>query len=166
MNDVSTSSLDLEQWVRYLPSSRMIYPAQTHNRAKYMFWRLYTPLHPFMRDAALALGIVHHEGRQDFLLGTLAPGQTVREFVSHCITLGYGNHFVAWRDQGEVISLRYVKDFVSQYHLRIFEDGEVRGHYEYTPECHPILHMKEIGQEDRRQTFFEHLGDRIIRANN
>ena len=82
--------------------------------------------------------------------------------MSHCILKGYGNHFVAWREKGEVVSLRYTTDFAYQYHLRVFEDGEVRGHFEYTPECYPISHMKMVGLEDRRHIFFEHLEDKIV----
>jgi hypothetical protein len=159
----SDTAQALEGWVKHLPSSRMAYPDRADHWAKYGFWRLYTPLHPYVRDGALAAGIVRHIGRQDFLLGHIAPGQSVRDFVAHCIEQGYGNHFIAWRDEGELVSLRFVEDFVYQYHLRVFKDGEVRGHYEYTPECHPVLHMKEIGLEDRRHVFYGHLGDRILR---
>ena len=141
----------------------MVYPRELKHQIKYIFWRLYTPFHPLVRDTALALGIVHHEGRQDYLLGTIAPGLTVREFITHCIDQGYGNHFIAWHDTGELVSLRYVENFVYQYHLRVFENGEVRGHYEYTPECYPRRHMKGVNQEDRRDVFYAHLGERLVR---
>lgn len=45
---------------------------------------------------------------------------------------------------------------------RVFADGEVRGHYEYTPECAPLSHMKKIGMEDRRHEFLALMSDRII----
>ncbi|RJQ35165.1 hypothetical protein C4568_01600 [Candidatus Parcubacteria bacterium] len=150
----------LESWLRELPSSQMVYPRQLHHRIKYLFWRVYTPYHPFLRDTALALGIVKHEGRQNFLLGHITP-EAIPEFIARCVERGYGNHFVAWNDDGQLASLRIVEDFERQYHLRIFEDGEVRGHYEYTPECYPILHLREIGLEDRRHIFNEHIGDLI-----
>src|SRR5262249_29271673 len=94
----------LESWIRALPASRMTYPAEIYNRAKYLFWRFYTPYHSRLRDMALASGIIHHEGRQDFLLGKVAPGETLKSFISHCIDKGYGNHFIAWHDEGEVVS--------------------------------------------------------------
>ena len=153
----------IESWVRGLPASRMVRPARARHLPKYAFWRLYTPLHPLVRDSVVATGLVRPGGRKDFLLGYVAPGQTIKEFVSYLVDKGYGNHFVAWHDEGQVVSLRYVEDFVYQYHVRVFEDGEVRGHYEYTPECHPVLHLKEIGLQDRREFFYRHLGDRIVR---
>lgn len=149
-------------WAKTLPPSRMVYPDGFVPRLKYFMWRAYTPFHPFFRDLLLALRIIQHStDRQDFLLGKIAPQQTMRGFISFLIEKGYGNHFVAWKDDGEVMSLRFVKDFVYQYHLRIFEDGEVRGHYEYTPESHPILHLQEKYMSERRSEFLQLLGDRI-----
>ncbi len=165
----SLSDISLQNWVKSLPASPMIYPDSFNDRLKYFFWRLYTPLHPLVRDAMLAVGIgsqsdTYPGGRQPYLLGTLAPGQRVQDFVSYMIGQGFGNHFIAWKDRGQVVSLRYMDDFKYQYHLRVFEDGEVRGHYEYTPECHPVLHMKMEGVpfEPRREKFLELIGDRIV----
>lgn len=154
----------LKKQIRSLPYSRMVYPKSRKDRAKHLFWTLYTPLHPLVRDVALCVGIVQHKGRQPFLLGTLAPGQSIEELLSFLVSRGFANHFVAWRDDGELVSLRYVEDFTYQYHLRIFKDGEVRAHYEYTPECRPGLHMRNIGMEPRREYFLNLLGNRIVEA--
>jgi hypothetical protein len=151
-----------------LPASRMIYPNTILDRAKYLFWRCYTPFHPFFRDLAIATGLVSLERkiarwgrRQDFLLGSIAPQETLRGVVEHLIANGYANHFVAWEDDGEVVSLRYVENFRYQYHIRIFEDGEIRAHYEHTPECCPFRHFKAFGLEERREEFLKLLGDKI-----
>jgi hypothetical protein len=147
----------------------MVYPDSFGDRLKYFFWRLYTPLHPLVRDSLLVVGIgsqsdTYPGGRQPYLLGTLAPGISVQDFVSSMLAQGFGNHFIAWKDRGQIVSLRYMDDFKYQYHLRVFEDGEVRGHYEYTPECHPVLHMKMVGVpfEPRREEFMRFIGDRIV----
>jgi len=86
----------------------------------------------------------------------------VEDFVEYLGTQGFFNHFIAWRDSGEIVSVRRPVSFEWQYHLRIFADGEVRGHYEYTPESHPVWHMREVGQEERREEFLEFLGDWIV----
>ncbi|OHA27068.1 MAG: hypothetical protein A3C06_01040 [Candidatus Taylorbacteria bacterium RIFCSPHIGHO2_02_FULL_46_13] len=151
-----------KKWFSSLPASRMAYPDTLANRLKYAFWRFYTPCHPYVRDAVISLGIVRHVGRQNFILGTVAPHLTLKEFTSFLISQGYGNHFVAWEDEGEIVSLRYVKDFTHQYHLRVFKDREVRAHYEYTPECYPILHLKEKHFEPRSEEFLMLLGDTIV----
>ncbi len=161
MNSEAKELLDGSSF-RDLPYSAMIYPRSLRDRAKYVFWRVYTPYHPFVRDTALALGVVRHEGRQHFLLGKVAPHISIQEFVERLVAQGFGNHFVAWEDEGELVSLRYVEDFKCQYHLRVFKDGEVRAHYEYTPECYPILHLREVGIEARRDDFLRMLGDTIM----
>ncbi len=150
------------RWVHELPSSRMVFPETFWQRAKYMFWRFYTPYHPLVRDTALALGIVHHAGRQHYLIGRIAPEHTLQGVIAFLISQGFANHFIAWKDDGEVVSLRFVADFSHQYHIRLFIDGEVRAHYEYTPECRPIYHLTEVGQESRREFFTDLLKGIII----
>ena len=160
--DSTLTSADLLAWINSLPYSHIVYPESTVNKIKYFFWRLYTPLHSPLRNTLMHLGILRHSTRQNFLLGKIAPDQTVQDFVSFLIERGYGNHFVAWRDKGELLSLRRLDGFECQYHLRVFEDGEVRGHYEYTPECYPLWHFRAVDQEDRRGEFLDLLGDKII----
>lgn len=156
--------VSLDIWEKTLPKSRMVYPSNFANWFKYGFWRMYTPMHPFFRDLALTTGIVHHSGRQNFLVGRVAPGQTLEDIVNFLLSHGYGNHFIAWKDDGELVSLRKVVGFEKQYHIRIFDDGEIRGHFEYTPECYPILHIKAVDQLDCRDEFRSLLGDRITPA--
>lgn len=142
----------------------MVYPEAPHDQLKYWFWRFYTPIHPLVRDISSRVGISKlliwcvvpegkETGRQDFLLGTLRSDYSVREFVSFLITQGFGNHFVAWKDSDELVSLRRTIDFKYQYHIRIFNDGEVRCHYEFTPEYRPMRHLIRIGFEDRTPEF-------------
>jgi hypothetical protein len=164
-----TPHTSLKSWAKSLPASAMVFPDSLGDRLKYFFWRLYTPVHPLLRDASVALGLVNHierypQGRQPYTLGTIVPEMTIQDFVAYLITKGFGNHFIAWEDAGQVVSLRYMDDFKYQYHLRVFTDREVRGHYEYTPECHPVLHMKtkDVPFEARRDFFLNMIGDKII----
>lgn len=161
-------ALSFKEWIKTLPASSMVYPDSFLDRLKYLFWRLYTPWHPIVRDTYAAIfgsqSDLFPGGRQPYVLGKVAPGVSMREFVEHLLKQGFGNHFTAWEDNGQVVSLRYMKDFKYQYHLRVFEDGEVRGHYEYSPECHPVLHMRMEGVpfESRRDEFLAWLGDTIV----
>lgn len=140
----------------------MVRPRELHHRIKYHFWRVYTPYHSYVRDSITAIAPMRTRKRQPYLLGHIAPRTSVEKFVAHLVKQSYAYHRVAWLDDGEVVSLRRVEDFIFQYHIRIFEDGEVRAHYEYTPECHPISHLLEIGHEDRREEFFKEFGDHVI----
>jgi len=55
------------------------------------------------------------------------------------------NHF-AYVDRGELYSLRRLKFSIAmrlwQLHVRIFEDGEIWGHYEITPEADIFAHLR------------------------
>ena len=143
----------IKKWVRSLPRSKMVFPKTLDERARYLVWKICAPIHPYLRDLFLLTGLMKHEGRQNYLLGRLTPEHSVEKLVDHLIENGYGNHFLAWKDDDEILGLRSVVSFQHQYHLRIFEDGEVRGHFEYTPECHPFKHLRKIGQEARREEF-------------
>ncbi|MBI4095003.1 MAG: hypothetical protein HY435_02315 [Candidatus Liptonbacteria bacterium] len=132
--------------------------------AKQAAWYAVYPVFPYFRDGLLALGVISHEGRDGYLLGRLAPRKTAEGLAGYLATHGFRNHFVAWVEEGEALGLRLRKNFEYQYHLRIFKDGEVRGHYELTPECHPILHYRERGMEDRREDFLKFLGDWVVPA--
>lgn len=150
--------------LKRIPHARPVFPDHPLDQLKYFFWRVITPIHPYIRDLLLYMRVLRHQGRQNYLLGRLAPGETMEGFVEFLLQKGYGNHFVAWTDEDQMLSLRYVEDFKYQYHIRIFNDGEVRGHFEYTTECHPLLHIQEIGLEDRREEFLALFGHRVIPA--
>jgi len=143
----------VETWIKQLPRSRVAYPQDARDQLMYWCFKAYTPFHKPVRATSLALGLLKHEGRGDFLLGTLDAKHSMRDFVSFLVGHGFANHFITWKEEGEFVSLRRTTGFKYQYHVRIFTDGEVRGHFEYTPECHPILHIREIGVEDRTDEF-------------
>lgn len=148
----------------HIADSVLPYPEGAWERTKYYFWRLITPGYTFGRDLLLSSGFIHHEGRQNYLFGHLRPDRKLEDFLKHIAGHGFGNHFIAWTDDGEVASLRLLDGFKWQYHLRVFSDGEVRGHYEHTPEAHPIRHLKEVGMKPDFETFLRFLGDWIIPA--
>ncbi len=124
-------------------------------------WRVITPVFPYVRDGLLELGIIHHTGRQKYPLGWIRHGKNKQELIEHLARNGFSNHFVAWVDADESVSLRKCDGFHSQYHLRIFNDGEVRGHYERTPEAYPFAHFLERMMEARREEFLEILEEWI-----
>jgi hypothetical protein len=142
----------------------MIYPDTFFEKILYWIWKLYTPFHPYVRDFATAIRVVSHEGRQDFLIGKIDPTREVRDLVAHLVDQGFANHFIAWKDTDELVSLRKPDGFRNQYHIRIFIDGEVRCHYEYTPEYRPIQHLIQTGFEERTEEFKAILGDWIVSA--
>jgi len=150
------------------PPKAKVRPQSVRHWPKFVFWRIATPFHPILRDVSVKLGIVDfeqfldHKGRQKFLVGTIAPEHSVETLVEHLTGSGYGHNQVAWTDSGEVASLRLPDGFRYQYHIRIFSDGEVRAHYEYTPEAHPLKHYYEVDMEERRDYFLGLMQDFIV----
>lgn len=151
----------------------MVYPDAPHDQLKYWFWKFYTPFHPLVRGFSSTIGVSKlltwcvvpegkETGRQDFLVGTLDPSRSTREFVSFLVSQGFTNHFVAWKDFDELVSLRRLVDFRHQYHIRVFRDGEVRCHYEFTPEYRPVQHLIRVGFEDRTDEFRNLVQDWIL----
>ncbi|HYD91475.1 MAG TPA: hypothetical protein VEA37_08315, partial [Flavobacterium sp.] len=104
--------------------------------------------------------IWHKKGRQNYHVGWLAKGKTLEELKQHLHDKwGFGNHFIAWVDEDQVLSWRKLMDFKDQYHLRVYKDGEIRGHYEFTPEAHPIEHFEEKGEREAKEDFLKFLGE-------
>jgi len=135
------------------------------DKIKLKFWHyiygFFLPVQKFL----LKYGIIHHQSqRQKYHIGWLAPSKTLEDLKMHLHSRwGFGNHFVAWTDTGQVLSWRKLDDFQDQYHLRVFKDGEIRGHFEFTPEAHPIEHLLEKGEIDKREDFIKFLDDFVVK---
>ncbi|MEI7810050.1 MAG: hypothetical protein WCI41_00635 [bacterium] len=128
---------------------------------KHNFWKsIYRFFIPIQKKL-LHLGVVKHsDERQRYLLGWLTQGKTLEDLKKHLDEKwNFGNNIVAWVDHGQVLGWRKLIDFHHQYHLRVFKDGEIRGHFEYTPEARPWAHFLEKGEEERRGDFLGFLGD-------
>ncbi len=124
---------------------------------KQAFFELLKPGFPLVRDIGAWLGFVTPDPfRQRFPLGYLKEGTDVSLFIAHLKKHKFMYQRMAWIDPDEVLGMRKLddKDPRYQYHVRVFIDGEVRGHYEKTPEDFPMDHLNEIGLEDRTEEFF------------
>jgi len=135
------------------------------DRIKQKIWRFIYRSFLKIQEALLKWHIIqHNKERQRYHIGWLAPGKTLSDLKLHLHSKwGFGNHFVAWKDKGQVLSWRKLADFNDQYHLRVFEDGEIRGHFEFTPEGHPIDHLTERGEEPRLLDFLKFLDDFVVK---
>ncbi|HEX5429709.1 MAG TPA: hypothetical protein VFX17_01345 [Patescibacteria group bacterium] len=118
-----------------------------------IIYRIIEPIFPYVRDALLACGIIHHHGRQRYPVGFLEKNKNAQEFENYLGRLGFRKNKIAWKDEGEILGMRKLDGFDFCYHIRIFSDGEVRGHYERTVESNAWNHFFEIGMEPRTQDF-------------
>ncbi len=81
--------------------------------------------------------------RQPFLIGKLCSIEMAAHMIAQLKIEGFEHIHLAWEDAGQVATLRKLLNDERQLHLRIFEDGEVRGHVEYAPESRPFDHLLE-----------------------
>lgn len=103
-----------------------------------------------------------HNFRQKHLLGHLNSNFNRESLERMLKQNSFENALIAWRDPGEVLSMRKIDKGVFQYHIRLFIDGEIRGHYEYSPESHPFDHFFEVVFEPATDFFRALLGDYLI----
>ena len=116
--------------------------------AKKIFWKLFYPFFPTVRDAWVAMGLVSHDIRQPYLYGHLKTTAAKEDLRRQLEAEGFANDYVAWVDPDEILNMRKVVDGIYQYHVRLFVDGEVRAHHEFTAESHPFRHLYDIGLSD------------------
>ncbi len=124
------------------------------SRYQNWFWSVIYTILPKFTAFIQAVGI--HRFRQSFVIGHLREDKTPEDFSKHLRSKGYSKAFMAWIDPGEVLSLRKIVHKKFQYHIRLFRDGEIRGHYEYTPEGNPIGHLYETIFQNPKD-YFHHL---------
>ena len=131
------------------------------DKIKQKIWHFIYKFFPTLQKDLLKWHLIWHDkGRQKHHIGWLAPGKTLEGLKKHLHDKwGFGNHFIAWVDDGQVLGWRQLADFKCQYHLRVFSDGEIRGHFEFTPEAHPLEHFEEKGQREAKDDFLKFLGD-------
>jgi len=118
-----------------------------------------TPFFPFFRDTARFFGYKPFPPRQEFHIGYLAEHHDKNSFFKFLSEKGFTINRIAWVDDDEILSVRFLESFEYQYHLRLFKDNEVRGHHELTPEFSPLGHLKGLGAVARTEKFLEFIGE-------
>lgn len=143
----------------------------TRTMRQFLFQLLVEPFFPFIQWFGRITGIAKEaktlEGenrRQPYLVGRLLPGTRVEDAEALLKSKGFYMHRAAYADPGQVVSMRKLDDEnpKRQYHIRIFSDSEVRGHYEWTPEDNFIAHMNETVRDERHDDFMRFVGSLIV----
>jgi len=122
-------------------------------------WKFGYFIYPYARRFVLRSGLIKHTRRQPFRIGWI--GGKIDDVKKHLKKEGYEDDPLAWVDPGEFISMRIRinrksqpdKEGKFQYHIRVFNDGEVKAHYEYAPEGNPLYHYYEHIFRPRRNYF-------------
>ncbi len=126
------------------------------------FWSFFLyPIFPYVEHFFV---FIHKRTRQRFHIGWLSPETTLEAMKEHLSKkYGFGNHFIAWEDPGQILSWRKLDGFEYQFHLRVFADGEIRGHYEKTPEASPLKHFFEKGERSCNKAMRAFLGPHVTK---
>ncbi|MSR78984.1 MAG: hypothetical protein EXS59_02455 [Candidatus Taylorbacteria bacterium] len=124
------------------------------------FWSFFYKIWPPCTRVFEKLGF--HDLRQRYLLGRLATKCNIDEFQEYLRNKGFHPVELAWRDPGEIFSMRKIDKGIYQFHIRIFRDGEILGHYEYSPESHILKHFLEIGFKPETESFRQILGECLV----
>lgn len=99
-------------------------------------------------------------GRQKFLIGTI-PKAALDAF--HVLMIDehyYHDNPLAYVDDGEAVNVRRLRMNNGKWyqaHVRAFEDGEIRAHYEIAPEQDPVAHFKGTTADRLPAVLFEEL---------
>lgn len=75
---------------------------------------------------------------------------------------GFEKAILTWKDPGELVNMRKIDQQVFQYHIRLFSDGEIRGHHEYSSEGSPWSHIFEKGFQESKEYFEKLLWEMLI----
>lgn len=135
---------------------------------QFIFAIVVQPIFPFLQWLGRVSGIFTEaktvEGphrRQPFRIGVLTSLISLPEVEKHLTQQGFVKNPIAYPDPGQLLSMRRLDDASpdTQFHIRIFRDAEVRGHYEFTPEDHPFAHLNETLFEARTADFHRWMGD-------
>ncbi len=135
-------------WDGILSNPEVISSTQIY-RGSEVFWHairwLYRPW--LRRFYCWFIGLFSPRRRQEFLVGRLPNGVTHDKFQKFLAGRGFETISISWIDPGEKVNVRKRVDGEKQYHVRLFNDGEIRGHLEYAPESRPLAHLLEWGFE-------------------
>ena len=94
-----------------------------------MFWRIVK----LWRRIRIILRIYSDNGKSEHFLFQLPAPITSQEFYEKVIPLMYQYDPFATQYKGQVFSVRRL-DGRMQYHIRLYDDGAVSGHYEHNYE--------------------------------
>lgn len=130
------------------------------------FWSLVYKVYPEIETKLSGLGF--HSSRQNFLIGKLRDDSraTLGEIETRLRQAGFENAIIAWKDPGQILSLRKFDGRDHQFHIRVFNDGEVRIHRELSTEAHPLGHAIEADLVSGEDYFLPLLRDLITERDN
>jgi len=103
-----------------------------HKELWSLVYSIYPPILRLLEKTGL------HKEHKDFRIGVVKDISGARAFLEN---QGFEDAILAWKAKGEVVSMRSIYNGRFQHHIRVFENGVVKGHKEYSPEGNPLGHI-------------------------
>lgn len=113
---------------------------------------------PWLRKKFWFLRTLRYKGREDYIIWNLCDSISIAEAKTALEKLWFQEYAVAWIDIWEVLGMRKNDWFEYQYHIRLFNDGEVRWHYELTPEYARFRHFFDFYKIEKKSDFIGMIG--------
>ena len=114
-----------------------------------MFWKIVK----WWRRARIILGLYSDRGKSEHFLFQLSAPITAQVFYEKVIPLHYQYDPFATQYRGQIFSVRKLEDRM-QYHVRLYKDGAISGHYEHNYEFKMQGHIR--GKDCRRMVESEY----------
>jgi hypothetical protein len=132
---------------------------QSQHRA----WLSIYPLYIAFQKFRMKHGMGKNKPRQEYHIGWLSPEKSLEDLRVHLHSeWGFGNHFISRIENGQVLSWRKLVPPNKQYHIRVFTDGEIRGHFEPTPESGVLAHLARHAIKESHTDFTKFLADFVV----
>ena len=105
-----------------------------------MFWKIVK----WWRRARIMLRIYSDRGKAEYFLFSLPESIPPKDFYEKVIPLHYQYDPFATQYRGQIFSVRKLEGQM-QYHVRVYKDGSISGHYEHNYEFHMKSHVSGQG---------------------
>lgn len=102
-------------------------------------WKIVYFLYPPLLRILERLGF--HKGGQDYHIGYVKKNYSISDLKDYLEKKGFEPAVLSWNEKDEVLNLRKVNKRIYQWHIRVFKDREIKGHYEFSSEGSPIAHI-------------------------
>lgn len=99
-----------------------------------------------------------YQGRRPYHVGWLAPDKSLDDLKLFLHNQwGFGRNIMHVDEPGLVLSWQKVTPDHGSYNIRVYSDGEIRGHYEVIPETGVLERKEDKGEAETKEEFLRFL---------
>ncbi|MBP9851615.1 MAG: hypothetical protein KBC71_02790 [Candidatus Pacebacteria bacterium] len=130
------------------------------DRKKNTWKKIYTNLCKNTQKLLQKTGLMKSPGRQPYHVGWLTSSKTLEGLRLYLHSeWGFGKATKVAKDKEVVLSWAKITDNHEEYFLRVYRDGEIRGHFEKLPVTGVLEKPSEMGEKEAKEEFLKFLGE-------